>query len=105
MKEPNYQMLKKQSGVIRGIEDTHAPAMVKGEDPENDGKTFVEAILDQQVSSSPVWRKYSKMKNTILSSSLFKQLQGMKGKKNFPSCIIPGICLPLPPVNRKQAYD
>ena len=47
MKKRNYLLLKEQLRCINEIEDTYAPALARGENPEIDGKTYKEAIIDQ----------------------------------------------------------
>ena len=47
MKKRNYELLKQQLESIKEIEDAYTPALAKGEDPEIDGRTYREAILDQ----------------------------------------------------------
>ena len=47
MKKRNYQLLKEQLECIKEIEDAYAPALARGENPEIDGETYKEAILDQ----------------------------------------------------------
>ena len=47
MKKRNYQLLKEQLKCIKEIENAYAPALARGENPEIDGKTYMEAIFDQ----------------------------------------------------------